>query len=131
MDVPKWKKNQSLDSNRTDFNPVELQEKPSRSLLVNTVARDSRQIIRGPKLRFIEDLQSNLKLIKYLVPSPELIAETFPVGTAASKQVVMVYLQNVANPGIVSEVKDRIQSIKTRTLFDPWEFWESKASSSR
>ncbi|HYH04873.1 MAG TPA: spore germination protein [Bacillota bacterium] len=115
-----WRKNHppSVQENTTELKTTELKENPLSSLIVNGAARDNRQILRGPKLRFLEDAHYNLELIKFLVPAPELVFETFLVGNSGTKQVVLVYLSNVANPGIVAEVKNRIKRIKTRTLLD-------------
>ncbi len=114
----KRKKNQSSDNNSIDFNTIELKENPSRSVLLKTITHNTTQVLRGPKLRFVEDLQTNIELIKYLVPSKELVLETLSIGSSASITVALAYLKNVANPGIVNEVKNRVKSIKTRSLFD-------------
>ncbi len=97
---------------------VELKENPSKSLIVNPAARDNRHLLRGPKLRFVEDAPFNLELIKYLVPTGHLVAETYRVGSSAAKQVVLVYLDHVANLEIVKEVRQRVRAIRTPSLFD-------------
>ncbi|HEX2954339.1 MAG TPA: spore germination protein, partial [Bacillota bacterium] len=114
------KKNKSPKTDDTEplLITAELQENPAKSLLLNTAARDTKQALRGSKLRFLEDLQSNLELIRYLAPSPELTTETYRVGSSASKILALVYLKDVANLGIVDEVKDRIKAIKAKTVFD-------------
>lgn len=111
-------KSSKIDDTDAVLIPTDLKENPSKSLLLNAAARDIKQALRGSKLRFLEDVQSNLELIRYLVPSPELITEIYRVGSSASKPLALVYLKDVANPGIVDEAKDRIKSIKAKTLFD-------------
>lgn len=86
--------------------------------VVSTVARDSTQLLRGSKLRFTEDARYNLDLLKSLAPSPEMTVEAIPLGTLAPKDVLIVYLRNIANPSIVTEVKQRLQKIKARTLYE-------------
>lgn len=86
--------------------------------VVSTVARDNSQLLRGSKLRFTEDVHYNLDLLKALVPSPEMAVEAISLGTLAPKDVLIVYLKNIANPRIVAEVKQRLQKIKARTLYE-------------
>jgi hypothetical protein len=106
------------DSDDTDLDPRGLQKSFFRRSLINAAVRDTGQILRGSKLRFSEDIRYNLELLKFLVPAAQLVSEIFWVGSAAPKQVVLVYLENVANPAIVAEIKHRIQTIRTRSLFD-------------
>lgn len=95
-----------------------LRNNPSADTLVRAIARDKEQLMRGPKLRFTEDVKTNLELLQSLVPSPELIAETISLGTLAPKKITLVYIGTIANPSIVSEVKRRIKTIKARTLYE-------------
>ncbi|AFQ42249.1 spore germination protein [Desulfosporosinus meridiei] len=91
---------------------------PQRLPVVSTIVRDSSQLLRGSKLRFTEDGHYNLDLIKNLIPTPELVAETISLGSLAPKEVLLIYLGNIANPGIIAEIKQRLRTIKARTLYE-------------
>ncbi len=86
--------------------------------IIRAIVRDRDQLIRGSKLRFTEDARYNLNLLKDLVPTSELIAETISLGNLAPKEVLLIYIGNIANISIVAEVKQRIKRIKTRTLYE-------------
>ena len=116
MSVLRIKKKAINIRNGNGFSKMKNNESP-RTFTIN-MARDTRQVLRGPRLRFVEDLQSNIELIHYLVPSPELEIETITVGSSGPKTVAVVYLKNVANPGIVDEIRKRVKAIRARTLFD-------------
>lgn len=83
-----------------------------------TVSRDTKQVLRGPKLRFTEDAAYNLNLLQELVSSPELITENISLGSSGPKEVVLLFIQNTANPVIVREVRQRLKGIKARTLYE-------------
>ncbi|MBC2728777.1 spore germination protein [Desulfosporosinus sp.] len=96
--------------------------KPKNNLegfpIVSAITRDKDQLLRGSKLRFTEDAQYNLQILKDLVPTSELIAETILLGNLAPKEVLIVYIGNIANLSIVAEVKRRIKTIKAKTLYE-------------
>ncbi|MEL7563870.1 MAG: spore germination protein [Dehalobacterium sp.] len=86
--------------------------------LIKSFARDIKQVFRGSKLRFTEDSHYNLYVLKKLVPTPNLVAETISLGTHGSKNTVIVYVENIANPEIVKEIKKRIKKIKAKTIYE-------------
>lgn len=86
--------------------------------LVEITPRDMMQSLRGSKKRFSERIEYNLSSLSQRLPTPELVCERFSVGSVSKRKTVIVYLENVANPGIVKEIKDRIKSIETRTVLD-------------
>lgn len=86
--------------------------------IINAIARDTQQDLRGSKLRFTEDARNNLGLIKKLIPTDNLVTETISLGSLAPKEVLVIYIRDIANPGIVEEVKDRLKKIKARILND-------------
>ncbi|WP_084295700.1 spore germination protein [Desulfitibacter alkalitolerans] len=59
-----------------------------------------------------------MSLIADRIPDDQLIFEQLTVGTRGRKKVVIAYLKDLVNPQILSEVKERINSIKAITLLD-------------
>lgn len=102
----------------TAFYKVEDGEKGSIWSLpvINTVTRDTSQELRGSKLRFTENARYNLAVLKNLVSAPGLVAETITLGTSGPKEVIIAYIENIANRGIVKEIKQRLKAIKARTI---------------
>lgn len=93
-------------------------EEPEKIPFVEIAPRDSQQSLRGSKKRFSEIAGYNLNLISKRLPTDNLICEQFKVGSISKKSVTIVYLKNIANEGIVAEVKERIAAIKAPTVLD-------------
>lgn len=75
----------------------------SSPFMVNPIARDERQVLRGSKLRFTEDAWYNLDLVKKLVTTPNLITESISLGTSGPQKIVILYIEDIANAGIVKK----------------------------
>ncbi|MFZ5753296.1 MAG: spore germination protein, partial [Bacillota bacterium] len=90
-------------------------------LLVETKGWDRRavgkpateQVIRGPHEAFNETLRSNTGLVRKLIRNEKLITEMFPLGERNKTNIAIMYIEDIANPELVREVKRRINSIKT------------------
>jgi hypothetical protein len=98
----------------TDLDPHKL----LHQFPIDIIFRDNGQLLRGSKLRFTESARNNLTLMKGMIPSSEFIAESILLGNLAPKEVLIIYLGNIANQNIVSEIKQRLRKIKARTLFE-------------
>jgi len=68
-------------------------------------------VVRGPQEGFIETLRANTAAIRRHLRSPGLVTEIMRVGTRSRTDVAVMYLYDVANPKLVTEVKRRVQSI--------------------
>lgn len=67
--------------------------------------------IWGAKDSFIENLDSNLSLIRYRIKDPSLKLETFKVGRRSKTNVLMAYIGDVANETYVNTIRKRIEKI--------------------
>lgn len=72
---------------------------------------DNENIIRGSQEGFVESLRVNTSLLRRIVNNENLIIEQTSVGKISNTQVAICYLRNVANQGLVQEVKYRIENI--------------------
>jgi hypothetical protein len=79
-------------------------------------APETEQSVIGPRESFVEILASNITLIRQRLRDPHLRVETFQVGRRSKQQVAAFYLDDVANPVIVEEVRRRLSSIDTDAL---------------
>jgi spore germination protein KA/spore germination protein len=70
-------------------------------------------VIRGPKDCFIEDLETNISLIRYRIKSDKLRLDFLEVGERTKTRVAVIYLADVANDTAVNEIKKRINDIHT------------------
>ncbi len=70
----------------------------------------------GPRESFVEILGPNITLVRQRLRDPHLCVESFQVGKRGKQQVALFYLDDVANPSLVEEMKKRLASIETDAL---------------
>jgi len=68
-------------------------------------------VIKGSHEAFIEDLRTNITLIRRQIHNKNLITEKIPIGNVDQLNCAIMYIEGIANPRIVAEVKRRITSI--------------------
>ncbi|MDI9476161.1 MAG: spore germination protein [Natronincolaceae bacterium] len=68
-------------------------------------------VILGPHEAFIENLHTNITLIRRIIRNKDLVAETIPVGNVNNVTCAILYIKGITNPKIIREVKRRINSI--------------------
>lgn len=71
----------------------------------------SEQVVQGPKEGFVETIRQNTSLVRKLIRSEDLITEILQVGARNKANVAVMYLNDLANPELVKEVKRRISMI--------------------
>lgn len=71
----------------------------------------TQSVVRGPKEGFTENFRNNTMLLRRKIKSPQLWLETFTVGRLSKTNVGIMYIQGVANPKVVQEVRQRLQRI--------------------
>jgi len=73
--------------------------------------------IRGPRDCFVENLDSNLSLVRYRLKDPNLRIDNFVVGERTKTAVAVIYMKDIANNSIVKEIEKRISKIKTDSIW--------------
>lgn len=96
------------------FFAIETKSDEGRSISEPT----SQTTIRGPKDCFIENVNSNILLIRKRINNKRLIAEYLTVGTESKTKVSLMYLNQVAKDEIVREVRKRIKNIQIDGILD-------------
>lgn len=71
----------------------------------------SEKTILGPRDGFIESLTVNVALIRQKLRDPNLIVKKTMVGKRTRTDVALLYIEDIADPEIVQEVKKRVDSI--------------------
>ncbi|BFT69455.1 spore germination protein [Paenibacillus sp. P36] len=69
------------------------------------------QIIKGSHEGFIENISTNIYLLRNRIKSPKLRVRYFTLGNVTNTKVAMVYMENRADPIIVEECEKRISAI--------------------
>jgi len=92
----------------------------ARQWPARTVEEPSQErTIHGPREGFTEVAQQNLGLIRRRLPTPSLKAEYMTVGERTRDTTVLVYLEDVADSGVVDEVRERINAINIDGILEP------------
>ncbi len=68
-------------------------------------------VVRGPREGFTEAIRVNTALLRRRLQDPNLRLERFQVGRRTQTGVTIAYLQGVANPKVVEEVRRRVRRI--------------------
>lgn len=69
-------------------------------------------VLRGPREGFIEDLKTNMFLIRRRLATPKLTFETLSVGKYTQTKVALCFLNGVADEKIVERIKTQIEKIE-------------------
>ena len=72
--------------------------------------------IRGPKDGFVEDLNTNISLIRRRLFTPSLCVEKFKVGTRSHTEIAVMYLDDVIDKRVLDELYKRLGKIDIDVL---------------
>ncbi|CAM4340833.1 spore germination protein KA [Paenibacillus endophyticus] len=68
--------------------------------------------IRGPRESFTETLRVNTSLVRRKIKDPRLWLETMPIGRITKTDVTIMYLNGIAKPSVINEVRTRLEAIE-------------------
>jgi len=72
---------------------------------------DIERVSRGSRDGFVETLVFNSALIRRRIRDPKLRMEILQVGRRSKTDVIVSYIEDIANPDLVANIKDKLQSI--------------------
>ncbi|WP_332634233.1 spore germination protein [Halalkalibacter flavus] len=75
-------------------------------------------VVRGPREGFTEDLEVNTALIRRKIINPKLIFEKIKLGRQTNTVVKIAYLNGIANPDVIKEVKKRVNQINLDAVLE-------------
>ena len=101
-------------------NPVLLIDKIPGAIILGTKKAALRAImepqtaitVKGPREGFIEDVKTNMSLIRRRLKTPELQFETLTVGKRSATVVCLAYLDGIVDREIVRKAKARIEAVE-------------------
>jgi len=79
---------------------------------------ETERVVRGPREGFIEQIQTNIYLLRYRLPVPEFRVEPMVAGNATKTKISVCYLDNLASKELVNEVKRRVNDICIDRILD-------------
>ncbi|SNT10093.1 spore germination protein KA [Anaerovirgula multivorans] len=107
-------------------NTVLLIEHYDVALILNTVGGDSRSIeespveniIRGPRDSFIENIHTNIGLIRQKIKSPSLKAKNLIIGSESQTIVSVIYMESIVNKQALENIINKLNEIQIDGIFD-------------
>jgi spore germination protein KA len=105
-------------------NCVLIFEGSHEAYVINVMANYSRsisepsneQVVRGAHDGFIENLTTNLYLIRNRIESTSLRVRYYEVGEITKTKIAVLYMHDIVNPDLVDQIDQRISSISTDTI---------------
>ncbi|MEH7334434.1 spore germination protein [Neobacillus drentensis] len=99
---------------------VQKQQHDKECLLINIANSKFRDVgmptmessALGPQVGFIEELDTNINLIRKRLPVPELLVHEMKVGELSKTRVAVLYMDGIADPENVNTVIQRINDIQ-------------------
>lgn len=70
-------------------------------------------VIKGPQEGFTENMTTNVTLVRKIIKNRNLVSEMITIGSTNNANCAVMYLEGVANPVVVQEVKKRLKRINT------------------
>ncbi|MBL4938641.1 spore germination protein [Clostridium sp. YIM B02515] len=95
-------------------------------LVANTLKVEKRSVespavqssARSPKDAFVEAIDVNISLIRYRIRNSALKIDYYSVGKRTKTSVAVIYIEDIANPTYVAEIKNRIQKINVDGILE-------------
>ena len=69
-------------------------------------------VIRGPHAGFVENIRTNVSLVRQHIATPQLVSEYMYVGARAHDPIALVYIEGIVNPKLLEEVRRRILNVR-------------------
>lgn len=78
------------------------------------------RVVKGPREGFVEDIGVNIGLVRKRIRSSNLKIEDLFIGRKTNTKVSLIYLDDVAKPEILKEVKKRLKEIDIDAIIDSY-----------
>lgn len=107
-------------------NPVLLIQQEASGLALGLAKWEKRAIgepqaesvVRGPREGFVETLGINTALLRRKIKSPDLKMKSMKLGRYTETQVVVAYIEGLADQTLIEEVKNRLQRIDIDSVLE-------------
>ena len=91
---------------------LDLRAYPARP----TSEPESDKVMQGARDGFVETLVTNTALIRRRVRDERLRMEHFDLGGSSKTDVVICYMEGVADPAYVANIREKIRSVRPKSL---------------
>ncbi|RDU35973.1 spore germination protein [Neobacillus piezotolerans] len=90
---------------------------PMKGLRQNNETDNEFSVV-GPKIGFIESIDTNLHLLRRQLATTDLIVEEHELGRISKTRVAIVYLNGITNPEFVQTARERIKNADFDVIHD-------------
>ena len=78
------------------------------------------QVTKGPREGFVEDLQTNISMIRRRLKSPNLAIESMTIGKETQTKIAVVYLENIADIKLAKNIKEKLNNVQIDGIIDSY-----------
>ncbi|WP_042373949.1 spore germination protein [Neobacillus jeddahensis] len=79
---------------------------------------ETEQVILGPREGFIENIATNIALLRYRLPTADFQVKTMKIGRLTKSTVAYCYLKGIASETVIKEVEKRLSEIDIDAILD-------------
>lgn len=90
----------------------------SREGLRKTNDTENEFSVVGPKVGFVEDIDTNIGLLRGQINIPTLVVKEIMIGSTSKTRVAVIYIDGVTNKQNVQTVEQRLKQIDYDVIFD-------------
>lgn len=95
-------------------------------IILDTVGGDHRSIsdpenetsVRGTREGFVENIETNVSILKRNIKDKNLCTETLIVGKRSQTNVCLVYIDDIVDKDLLNELKDRLNKVDVDSIID-------------
>ena len=91
-----------------------------RSIQARSVSQPSEEnSVKASKDSFVEEVKTNIALLRKKIASPDLTAESIKIGRQSATNVSIVYMSNIASDDLIRQIKTVLSSIDVDGIITP------------
>ncbi|MGX6443369.1 spore germination protein [Neobacillus sp. K501] len=91
----------------------------TRSVEKRSIAQpETEQVILGPREGFIENISTNIALLRYRLPTADFQVKTLKIGRITKSTVAFCYIKGIASETVIQEVEKRLSEIDIDAIMD-------------
>lgn len=75
-------------------------------------------VVRGSREGFIENLKTNMSMLRRRIKTPDLCFETLKLGTETNTNACLAYIRGLADPDVVAEAKRRLAGVEIDSILE-------------
>lgn len=85
---------------------------------IGVLKTESEKVVRGSNEGLCESVKQSAALIRRRIRSPKVKVKELKIGVRSNTEVYVMYVEDLANPHLVKEIEDRLQSFEIDSVPD-------------